>query len=171
SVTDHKAYAVGNGNEFELQRPAVEQQGVPGFAKAGDELIHDANARAHESILGPLTKLGHLGHGKDRTIEAHESQSAGDFQCGGRTETSPDRNLATNQQVGAVNRGADLLQDRGDADDVITPRPKAFLGEVLDIKLEMLRELLGVQHQLSVRAGRDRNPGFEADRAGHYEAV
>ncbi len=60
-VDDQHRQIGGHGDEAGLQRAAVEQQGVVGFAAGGDHLIHDAAVAADELVLRLLTVEGDLG--------------------------------------------------------------------------------------------------------------
>ncbi len=59
-VDDQHRQIGGHGDEASLQRAAVEQQGVVGFAAGGDHLIHDAAVAADELVLRLLTVEGDL---------------------------------------------------------------------------------------------------------------
>ena len=56
-------YQAGRGRKwqlFELQRAAVDHEAVRFFAQTGDELVHDANPRTNEFVLGALTQFGEI---------------------------------------------------------------------------------------------------------------
>ena len=57
-VADHQADARRNRNELVLERTAIEKKCVTGFAHAGNELVHDADAGADEFVLRLAAQFG-----------------------------------------------------------------------------------------------------------------
>src|SRR5271155_2126523 len=47
-ITDNQVNVFGKGEKPEIQRPAIQQEGVPDLAMTSDELVHDAAARSYE---------------------------------------------------------------------------------------------------------------------------
>ena len=84
-VADDELDACGNGNELKLKRTAIEQEGVAGFSQAGNELVHDADACANETVFGFTAELCNLRERELRLASAHQSERRGDFKSRRRT--------------------------------------------------------------------------------------
>jgi hypothetical protein len=64
-----------------------------------------------------------------------------------------------------------LLKHAGDTENVVTPRARGLLGEVVEIEFKLAGKFFGVNHELPVWPWGDRDIGREADGRWHYEAI
>ncbi len=172
-VDDQYRQIGGHGDEAGLQRAAVEQQGVVGFAAGGDHLIHDAAVAADEQVLRLLTVEGDLGLTDGEPQRLLEGLTNGHFQRGGGGESRPLRHVAGDHQIEAAQGITALLQIFHHAADVVAP---ALAGVVLDglveVELVALVVVVGGDHlYLPVIAQTDGDAGLVVDGAGQHEAV
>jgi hypothetical protein len=56
---------------------------VAGLAHAGDELIHDADVRAHKFVFGAAAEFGNVPQRQTRVVEAHQGKGRSHFNRGG----------------------------------------------------------------------------------------
>jgi hypothetical protein len=123
-------------------------------------LVHDSDAGADKGILSLPAELGDLGERQAcfarRRAHAHKGQRGRDFDGRGGTESRADWDFAVHQQVRCLQFETAPQKDAGDAKHIVTPTAGAALGQVVEIKLEIAREFLGVDHELAVRSCGDR---------------
>ncbi len=172
-VDDQHCQIRRHGDETGLQRAAVEQQGMIGFAAGGDHLIHDAAVAADELVLRLLAVEGYLGLADVEPQRLLEGLTDGHFQRGGGGESRPLRHVAGNHQIEAAQGITALLQIFHHATDVVAP---ALAGVVLDglveVELVALVVVVGGDHlHLPVIAQADSDAGLVVDGAGQHEAV
>jgi hypothetical protein len=170
-VTDRHSHSVGNGDELELERTAVEQEGVASFSQAGDKLVHDADMGADKNIFASLAEPGHIDQGKDCASAAEERESARDFDGGRGTQSSADRNFAIDEKICALQNVSGLLQDHGDPENIVTPISDAVFGKSIQVKCKMSGKLLGSDNQSAILPRRDGHAGTKTDGTGHNKTV
>ncbi len=172
-VDDQHCQIRRHGDEAGLQRAAVEQQGMIGFAAGGDHLIHDAAVAADELVLRLLTVEGDLGLADVELQRLLEGLTDGHFQRGGGGEACPLRYVAGDHQIKAAQGITALLQILHHAADVVAP---ALAGVVfnglVEVELVALVVVVGGDHlYLPVIAQADGDAGLVVDGTGQHEAV
>src|SRR5262249_42644939 len=75
-IADYQLNFVRNWQCLRFQRTAVEHHRVTGFAKAGDELIHQSGARPDKFVLSLLANLRKLQTSNFLRRDIQESQSS-----------------------------------------------------------------------------------------------
>jgi len=111
----------GQPEEAEGKVAAIEKQGVAGAPVAGDELVHDAAAGADELVLGLLADEGEGGRVEREAGVGGQSEGGRDLQGRRGAESGADGEVAGDGQVGAVEAVSFLLEDAGDAVNVVGP--------------------------------------------------
>ena len=101
-VADYKRNAGGDGNKLIFEGAAIEEESVPCFSEAGDELVHDSDAGADKTVLSLTAELGNLGQRQLRLAQAHQSKRGGDFESRGGAQSRGNGNLAVYKQVRAL---------------------------------------------------------------------
>ena len=109
-VTDHQLYIRGNGDQFESQRAAVEQQRMVLLSHARNKLVHDADPRTDEFVLGLLAKLRQVAKRNFVFTQTEQSDGSGDLERCRGAESRSDGHLTVNQEIRAIETAARLLQ-------------------------------------------------------------
>ena len=146
---------------------------MPGFSHAGDELVHDADASADETVLRLPAQLGDL-----RATAVASSlrliRASAEATSSAADELSParDRNFAVHEQIRSLKLVPALPKYAGNAEHVVAPCADALLRASGRDRIQNCRGILRSE-STSLRSGRggDCYIGREANGGGHDEAV
>ncbi len=140
-------------------------------AMDGDELIHDAAASTDEFVFRSLAKQGELARINCGGRDCRECRGNRYLDGGRRTESRTKRNGAADQQIRARDSIAGLIENLGDAQDVVTPLMTTGGLNLVEREFNLLLEVDGAHNQLAVVPGRDCHPCEEIDGGGHHKAT
>src|SRR5271165_262427 len=170
-IANHKPNVLGNGNELELQRTAIQKNCAPRLPHTGDELVHDTDSRPNEIVLGLTAQFRNLRQGQAGSAEVHQGERGSYLDRGRRTQPGSDRDLRVDEKICADKFVPVLLKNFGNAHDVVAPCTGALPRHAVEIEFEVAGEFFGVDGQLSIPPWGDGHIGREADRGGHDEPV
>src|SRR5216683_5898323 len=146
-----------------LQRSAIQQQCVTRLSLAGNELVHDAHARADKFVFRALANLrqpsavdGPLGVRQQRVARRH-------LHSRGGAQSRSERHVAGYIKVGAAQPVARLLQAPSHTQGIVRPIARRSV-QAVETGLFCLVEVLRVQYQLAVLAGSNGRPAGKSDR-------
>jgi len=120
-VADNKVNFFGKAEKPEIQRPAIEQEGVAELAMASDELIHDAAARSYEFVFRTLAKQGQTNAVNRLAQQIDQGVSYDNFDRGGGTESRAQWDISPNEKVSSLQAVARVLKNCGYTYSIVTP--------------------------------------------------
>jgi hypothetical protein len=122
--------------------------------------------------LGPIS-LGPIGVRLIHRLLGEIEQRVADryFNRSGGTQSRTQWHVAIHQQVRSIQALTRPDQYFHNANYVIAPVPGARGWQMVEIELNLLGIIFGMNHKVAVRAWRNRGSGIETDRCRHDEAV
>src|SRR5579871_1673183 len=120
-IGDEKLDRRRNRNEPGFERAAVDKQGMVLHATRGSVLIHDTAPHADIVVLSLLADLCGGQWNEWQPGGGQQRMSRADFQRGRGTEPCSDRNVGRNNEIGAHEANAALLEHYGHAEYVVRP--------------------------------------------------
>src|SRR5437870_5020980 len=95
-VADDLFHPGRKGEQFVLQRAAIEKNGLTDASKTRSELIHDADTRADKFVFRALAKLSDFRQCESLTAGGKQRARHGNFQSGRGTQSGAERNITVN---------------------------------------------------------------------------
>eukprot|EP00041_Stephanoeca_diplocostata_P025070 m.648919 g.648919 ORF g.648919 m.648919 type:complete len:339 (+) comp22663_c0_seq20:1422-2438(+) len=124
----HHEVRVLHRHEACVERPTVNEQGMPSLAKRGDELVHDSTGHICERVLRPLACQCFFFRVLRLAVKQHVAKRVCcHFQRRRAGKTSPDWNTRCNCRI----EPRQLWQLLHHALDVVCPRRTSFLQSVV----------------------------------------
>src|SRR5271169_547673 len=120
-VADHDTNPALDRQQFVVETSAIEQQGMIGPAKTGDELVHDAALGSGILVLGTLTRQRDITAIDLEVGGGQQRESGRNFDRRRRTQSCADRYFTFDHQVRAPDGNTPRPHDARDSTHVVAP--------------------------------------------------